>query len=139
MLRLEGPPARAGDDRSLGDLLSFIDGSGSGGTAKASGKKKRSKGTRKPPQPAANGHQQVSGLAACDSSRGLFLFSAFRILYSGFLEGCKGWTSWLPIQSLADSMGECLYWVIGKQFNILSANSVVVKCSWGQREDVSVQ
>ncbi|CAL8468284.1 g7824 [Coccomyxa elongata] len=64
VLRLEGPPAPRGDDRSLDDLLSFIDGSGSGGTTKGSAKKKRSKSTRKQ-QPlataaATNGHQQAS-------------------------------------------------------------------------------
>ena len=65
VLRLEAPPAPAGDDRSLDDLLSFIDGSGSGGTAKGSAKKKRSKGTRKQQPPAPNGHTQVCGPKAC--------------------------------------------------------------------------
>ncbi|BDA43769.1 probable SKP1-like protein 21 at N-terminal half [Coccomyxa sp. Obi] len=60
VLRLEGPPAPRGDDRSLDDLLSFIDGSGSGGPAKGSAKKKRSKGAKKQQPPATNGHQQAS-------------------------------------------------------------------------------
>ncbi len=77
MLRLEGPPAPRGDDRSLDDLLSFIDGAGSGGTTKGSAKKKRSKGTRKQ-QPlataaATNGHQQVRGLAARRTTQPLWL------------------------------------------------------------------